>query len=128
MSKITIQNLAERLSAVETKLATLSGLQASGVDASSIQELDIRLSIVESTVDELISKPTADAVAALVAAPADEAPTPVASVVALSPSATVPDAAAIVSEVVAAQAAVDAPLSSEVADVVTAAITSTSCC
>jgi len=119
----TIQSLAERLTAVELKLTTLAGLTAPDVDASSIQELDIRLSIVEKAVDELIAKPAVDAVAALVAAPADQPPASVASIVALSPSATVPEAATIVSEVVSAQAAAEAPEHPEVADVVTTAIT-----
>ena len=81
----TIEGLAVRLSAVEAKLNTLAGLEAPSVDALSIQELDIRLSIVEKTVDELIAKPATDAVAALVAAPADEPPAPVEEVVEVTP-------------------------------------------
>jgi len=86
----TIESLAARLTAVETKLTTLAGLQAPGVDAASIQELDTRLTIVEKTVNDLVTKPAADAVAAIVVAPATQAPAPVDAVVALSPSAAVP--------------------------------------
>ena len=88
----TIQDLAVRLTAVETKLATLAGLQAPGVDATSVEELNIRLTIVEKTVDELIAKPATEAVAALVAAPAGQPPAPVEEIVALSPAAAVPEA------------------------------------
>lgn len=122
MSKNTIESLAARLNAVEAKLATLGGPQSSGVDATSIQELDIRLSIVEKSVDELIAKPAADAAAALVSAPADQPPVPVEEVVALSPAADVPAAAAVVTDVITAQAEAEAPSSPEVAEVVAAAV------
>ena len=82
----TIEDIAARLSAVEAKIATLTEFTVSGVDATSIQELDIRLTLVEKTVEELVAKPAADAVAALVAAPADQPPVPVEEVVALSPA------------------------------------------
>ena len=50
MSQInTIQTLAARLTAVENKIATLKDFKSPGVDATSIDELAIRLSLVEKT-------------------------------------------------------------------------------
>ena len=80
----TVESLAVRLAAVETRLNTISGLQVPGVYASSIQELDIRLNIVESAVKELAAKPVVDAVTELVTAAAYQSPIFIGDIIALS--------------------------------------------
>lgn len=117
-----LQELAARLVVVETKLATLTGAEVDHNNPSSIEELDKRLSVVEVTVDHLISEKTKECIAAIVTAPADASLLSVDEVVALSPSASTPEAAEIVADVVATQietAAIDNP---EVAVIVTAAV------
>jgi len=118
----TVESLAVRLTAVETKLNTLSGLQVPGVDASSIQELDLRLCIVESAAKELTEQPAVDAVTELVTAAAYQSTISISDIVALSPSAEVPEAAAIVTAVLNAQAAAPAVTDTQVIDITTAAL------
>ena len=118
----TVESLAVRLAAVETRLNTISGLQVPGVYASSIQELDIRLNIVESAVKELAAKPVVDAVTELVTAAAYQSPIFIGDIIALSPSAEAPEAAAIVTAVLSAQAAAPAVTDTQVIDITTAAL------
>jgi len=115
-------DLALRLQAVEAKLATLTGTTIDTAAPATIVELDMRLSAVEAQVDHLIAEKTQSHIAAIVAAPAGDAPVEVEQVVALSPSAEVPAAADIVADVVAAQVEAEPVDHPEVADIVAAAV------
>jgi tetrahydromethanopterin S-methyltransferase subunit G len=117
-----LQDLAARLVAVEAKLATLTGTEVNTVQATSIEELDARLSIVEVHVEQLINEKAQRQIDAIVYSVADEAPVSVEDVVALSPSAYHEEAAVIVSDVVSAQHEADAIVNPEVADIVKAAV------
>jgi len=117
-----LQDLAVRLVAVEAKLATLTGTAVDTDNATSIEELDARLSVVEAQIEHLIVEKTQRQIDAIVYSPADEAPVEVEDVVALSPSFEVSEAAAIVTDVVAEQHEAAAIINPEVADVVTAAV------
>ena len=116
------EDLAARLVAVETKLTTLTGTTVNLNYATSIEELDARLSLVEITVDQLISAKTQEHIEFIVAAPAGDAPVDVEDVVALSPSAYHEDAAAIVADVVTAQFESELVENTEVADIISAAV------
>ena len=117
-----LEDLAARLVAVEAKLATLTGTEVNIDNATSIEELDARLSIVEVQVDHLIAVQTQEHVEAIVAAPAGDAPVEVEDVVALSPSANHAEAADIVADVVTAQVEAELVEHSEVADIISAAV------
>jgi len=117
-----LQDLAARLVAVEAKLATLTGTEVNTDYATSIEELDTRLSVVEVQVDHLIAEKTESHIDAIVYSVADEAPVSVEDVLALSPSADHAEAAGIVGDVVAAQHEADAIVNPEVADIVKAAV------
>jgi BMFP domain-containing protein YqiC len=117
-----LEDLAARLVAVEAKLATLTGTSVNTDNATSIEELDARLSVVEVQVDQLIVERTEKHIDAIVYSPAEEAPLEVEDVVALSPSADHAEAADIVADVVTAQYEADAIINPEVADVVAAAV------
>jgi hypothetical protein len=117
-----LQDLAARLVAVEAKLAILTGDIVNTEYATSVEELDARLSLVEVHVDQLIAEKTHSHVDAVVYSVADEAPVSVEQVVALSPSAAHEEAAIIVSDVVAAQHEADAIINPEIAEIVKAAV------
>ena len=117
-----LEDLAARLVAVESKLATLTGTTVNTDNATSIEELNARLSVVEVQVDQLIAEKTESHIDAIIYSAADEAPVAIEAVVALSPSADVPEAAAIVTDVVADQHEADAVINPEVADMITAAV------
>ena len=117
-----LEDLAARLVAVESKLATLTGTTVNTDNATSIEELNVRLSVVEVQVDQLIAEKTESHIDAIIYSAADEAPVAIEAVVALSPSADVPEAAAIVTDVVADQHEADAVINPEVADMITAAV------
>jgi len=117
-----LEDLAVRLVAVEAKLATLTGTAVNTDNATSIEELNARLSVVEVQVDQLIVEKTQSHIDAIVYSPADEAPLEVEDVVALSPSADHAEAADIVADVVTAQYEAAAIVNPEVADMVTAAV------
>jgi hypothetical protein len=117
-----LEDLAARLVAVEAKLATLTGTAVNTDNATSIEELDARLSLVEVQVDQLVFEQTEKHIDAIVYSPADEAPLEVEDVVALSPSADHAEAADIVADVVTAQYEAAAIVNPEVADVVAAAV------
>jgi len=117
-----LEDLAARLVAVEAKLATLTGTTVNTDNATSIEELDSRLSVVEAQVDHLIAEKTESHIDAIIYSPADEAPVAVEDVVALSPSVDHEEAAAIVADVVAEQHEADTVVNPEVADMVTAAV------
>jgi len=117
-----LEDLAARLVAVEAKLATLTGTTVNTDQATSIEELEARLSVVEVQVDHLIAEKTQSHIDAIVYSVADEAPVSVEAVVALSPSADYIEAASIVGDVVAAQHEADAIVNPEVADIVKAAV------
>ena len=116
-----LEDLAARLVAVEAKLATLTGTAVNTDSATSIEELDARLSVVEVQVDQLIAVQTQEHIDAIVSAPADDAPVKVEDVVALSPSADHAEAADIVADVVIAQTEAAAVAHEEVAEIVAAA-------
>jgi hypothetical protein len=116
------EDLAARLVAVEAKLATLTGTTVNTDNATSIEELDARLSVVEAQVDHLIAVQTQEHIDAIVSAPAGIAPVEVEEVVALSPSADHAEAADIVADVVAAQFEAEPVDHTEVADIVAAAV------
>jgi hypothetical protein len=116
------EDLAARLVAVEAKLANLTGTTVNTDSATSIEELDARLSIVEVQVDQLISAKIQSQVEAIVAAPAADAPVAVEAVVALSASVDVPAAADIVADVVTAQVEALSVEHTEVANIVAAAV------
>jgi len=117
-----LEDLAARLVAVEAKLATLTGTAVNTDNATSIEELDARLSLVEVQVDQLVFEQTEKHIDAIVYSPADEAPLEVEDVVALSPSADHAEAADIVADVVTAQYEAAAIVNPEVADVIAAAV------
>jgi hypothetical protein len=117
-----LEDLAARLVAVEAKLASLTGTSVNTDNATSIEELDARLSVVEVQVDQLIAEKTESHIDAIVAAVANDAPVDVAEVVALSSSAFNEEAASIVTTVVTAQAEADPIEHTEVADIVSAAV------
>jgi len=120
-----LEDLAARLVSVEAKLANLTGTSVNTDSATSIGELDRRLSVVEVQVDQLIAVKTQEHVDAIVSAAAqavESIQAAVAEVVALSPSAEVPEAADIVADVVQAQAEAPAVEHTEVADIVSAAV------
>ena len=116
------EDLSARLVAVEAKLANLTGTTVNTDSATSIEELDARLSIVEVQVDQLINAKIQSQVEAIVAAPAADAPTAVEAVVALSASVDVPAAADIVADVVTAQVEALSVEHTEVADIIAAAV------
>jgi hypothetical protein len=116
------EDLAARLVAVEAKLATLTGTTVNTDNATSIEELDARLSVVEVQVDHLIAVQTQEHIDAIVSAPASDAPVEVEEVVALSPSADVPAAADIVADVVTAQFDAEPVAHEEVAEIIAAAV------
>jgi hypothetical protein len=116
------EDLAARLVAVEAKLANLTGTTVNTDNATSIEELDARLTLVEITVDQLISVKTQEHVDAIVSAPAGDTPIEVEEVVALSPSADHAEAADIVADVVTAQVEAEPVEHTEVADIVAAAV------
>jgi len=120
-----LEDLAARLVSVEAKLANLTGLSVNTNSATSIEELDSRLTLVEVQVDQLIAVKTQEHVDAIVAAAAqavDSIQAAVEAVVALSPSADHAEAADIIADVVTAQAEAPAIEHSEVADIVSAAV------
>jgi len=117
-----LEDLAARLVAVEAKLATLTGTAVNTDNATSVEELDARLSVVEAQVDQLIAVQTTSHIDEIVAAPAGDAPVEVEDVVALSPSANHAEAADIVADVLTAQVEAEQIDNSEVADIVTAAV------
>ena len=116
------EDLAARLFSVEAKLATLTGTSFNTDNAKSIEELDVRLSIVEGQVDRLITIKIQSQIEAIVAAPAADAPVSVEAVVALSASSDVPAAADIVADVVTAQVEALSVEHSEVANIIGAAV------
>lgn len=116
------EDLAARLVAVEAKLANLTGTTVNTDSATSVEELDARLSIVEVQVDQLISAKIQSQVEAIVAAPAADAPVAVEAVVALSASVDVPAAADIVADVVTAQVEALSVEHTEVANIIGAAV------
>jgi tetrahydromethanopterin S-methyltransferase subunit G len=117
-----LQDLAARLVAVEAKLAILTGDTVNTDQATSIEELDTRLSVVEVHVERLITEKAQSHIDNIVYSVADEAPVTVEAVMALSPSVDHEQAATIVEDVVAAQHEADAINHPEVADVVAAAV------
>jgi hypothetical protein len=117
-----LEDLAVRLVAVEAKLATLTGTSVNTDNATSIEELDARLSVVEVQVDQLVFEQTEKHIDAIVYSPAEEAPLEVEDVVALSPSADHAEAADIVADVVTAQYEAAAIVNPEVADIIAAAV------
>jgi len=117
-----LEDLAVRLVAVEAKLATLTGTSVNTDNATSIEELDARLSVVEAHIDHMMTAKTESHIDAIVYSPADEAPVAVEDVIVFSPSADIPEAAAIVTDVVADLHEADAIINPEVADMVTAAV------
>jgi len=117
-----LEDLAARLVAVEAKLATLTGTAVNTDNATSIDELDARLSIVEVQVDQLIAEKTEAHIDAIIAAVANDAPVAVEEVVALSASADHAEAADIVADVVTAQFEAAPVEHDEVADIVSAAV------
>lgn len=116
------EDLSLRLQAVEAKLATLTGTTIDTAAPATIEELDMRLTAVESQVDHLIAEKTQSHIDAIVAASADAAPVAVEQVVALSPSVDTPAAAEIVADVVLSQIEAEAVEHTEVADIVAAAV------
>jgi tetrahydromethanopterin S-methyltransferase subunit G len=117
-----LEDLAARLVAVESKLATLTGTTVNTDNATSIEELNVRLSVVEVQVDQLIAEKTESHIDAIIYSAADEAPVAIEAVVALSPSADHAEAADIVADVVTAQYEAAAVINPEVADMITAAV------
>jgi hypothetical protein len=119
------EDLAARLVSVEAKLANLTGTTVNTDNATSIEELDARLTLVEVQVDQLIAVKTQEHVDAIVSAAAqavESIQSAVAEVVALSPSVEVFEAADIVADVVTAQFEAEAIENTEIAVIVSAAV------
>ena len=117
-----LEDLAARLVTVEAKLASLTGTAVNTNNATSIEELDARLSVVEVQVDQLIIEKTEKHIETIIFAPADKATVSINEVVALSASAEVPECANIVADVVTAQHEADAIENTEVAEIIAAAV------
>jgi hypothetical protein len=117
-----LDDLAARLVIVEAKLATLTGTTINVANATNIEDLDTRLSIVEVHVDQLLVDKTQSHIESIISTPANEAPVSVDTVVALSASADVPEAASIVTDVVQAQIEAPAVDHPAVAEIVAAAV------
>jgi hypothetical protein len=117
-----LHDLAVRLAAVESKLATLTGTVANTDIIDDVAEFDQRLSVVEVQVDQLIALKTQEQVAVLVAAPAAAASVAVEEVVLLSPSVDDAEAVLVVEDVLHAQHEAEAIDNPEVAVVVAAAV------
>ena len=117
-----LDDLAVRLVAVEAKLASLTGIIANGDAPTNYDDLDARLSVVETTVDHLITEKAQGHIETIVSAAAGDAPVSINQVVALSPSANNSEASSLVSGVLAGQIQSDAVTDSHVAGIVTAAI------
>ncbi len=117
-----LHDLAVRLAAVESKLATLTGTVANTDIIDDVAEFDQRLSVVEVQVDQLIALKTQEQVAVLVAAPAAAATVAVEEVVLLSPSVDDAEAVLVVEDVLHAQHEAEAIDNPEVAVVVAAAV------
>jgi len=117
-----LEDLAVRLVAVEAKLASLTGTSVDTINATSIEELDARLSVVEVQVDHLIAEKTQEHIENIIFAPADKTPVSVETVLSFSPSIDVPQAAAIVTDVLVAQTESDAVANPEIADIIAAAV------
>ena len=117
-----LHDLAVRLAAVESKLATLTGTVANTDIIDDVAEFDQRLSVVEVQVDQLIALKTQEQVAVLVAAAASAAVVAVEEIVVLSPSVDDAEAVLVVEDVVHAQHEAAAIENPEVAVVVAAAV------
>ena len=117
-----LDDLAVRLVAVEAKLASLTGIVANGDAPTNYDDLDARLSVVETTVDHLITEKTQAHIETIVSAVAGGAPVSIDQVVALSPSANDLEASSLVSNVLAGQILSDAVTDTDVAGIVVAAI------
>jgi len=117
-----LEDLAVRLVAVEAKLANLTGTTVNTDSATSIEELDARLSVVEVQVNQLIAEKTESHISAIVTSVANNAPVDVAEVVALSSSVFYEEAASIVTSVVTAQVEAEPVAHEEVAEIVAAAV------
>jgi len=117
-----LEDLAVRLVAVEAKLASITGTTVDTNSATSIEEMDARLSVVEVQVDQLIAEKTANHIDSIIIAAANDAPVDVSEVVALSASVYNEEAASIVADVVIAQTEAEAIVNPEVADIVSAAV------
>ena len=117
-----LEDLAVRLVTLEAKVSSLTGYGANPDIATSLEELNARLGLLECTVEMLITNKTQEHIDAIVAASADEASVKIADVIALSPSVNMPEAATIVADVVAEQHANDEILDIQIADIVSAAI------
>jgi len=119
------EDLAARLISVEAKLANLTGTTVNTDNATSVEELDARLTLVEVQVDQLIAVKTqehVDAIIAAVAVAVESIQAAVAEVVALSPSVDHAEAADVVADVVQAQLEAAPVANEEVADIVSAAV------
>jgi tetrahydromethanopterin S-methyltransferase subunit G len=117
-----LDDLAVRLVAVEAKLASLTGIVANGDAPTNYDDLDARLSVVETTVDHLITEKAQEHIETIVSAVAGGAPVSIDQVVALSPSANDLEASSLVSDVLAGQILSDAVTDTDVASIVAAAI------
>jgi len=117
-----LDDLAVRLVAVEAKLASLTGIVANGDAPTNYDDLDARLSVVETTVDHLITEKAQEHIETIVSAVAGGAPVSIDQVVALSPSANDLEASSLVSDVLAGQILSDAVTDADVASIVAAAI------
>ena len=117
-----LDDLAVRLVAVEAKLASLTGIVSNGDAPTNYDDLDARLSVVETTVDHLITEKAQEHIETIVSAVAGGAPVSIDQVVALSPSANDLEASSLVSDVLAGQILSDAVENTDVAGIVAAAI------
>jgi tetrahydromethanopterin S-methyltransferase subunit G len=117
-----LDDLAVRLVAVEAKLASLTGIVANGDAPTNYDDLDARLSVVETTVDHLITEKAQEHIETIVSAVAGGAPVSIDQVVALSPSANDLEASSLVSDVLAGQILSDAVTDADVAGIVAATI------
>jgi len=117
-----LEDLAVRLVALEAKVSSLTGYGANPDIATSLEELNARLGLLECTVEMLVTNKTQEHIDAIVAASADEASVKIADVIELSPSINMPEAATIVADVVAEQHANDEILDIQIADIVSAAV------
>jgi len=117
-----LDDLAVRLVAVEAKLASLTGIVSNGDAPTSLEDLDARLSVVETTVDHLVAEKTQEHIDAIIAAPANDAPIAIEDVIVFSPSADIPEAISIVTEVVTEQHEAEPIEQLEVAEIVSAAV------
>lgn len=122
-----LEQLATRLSILESKVSFLMTGEyttPASTDNVTAMDIDVRLTLVETTVDMLVAQKTQEVMSSIATSDSSEGTTPsVDAIVSLSPSATFPEASDIVSAVVQSQIELPAIESEVVAETVSTVVT-----